>query len=183
VDANKINADEVCGELKPRWVCGDSVNIQELATGEYDFLFTCPPYGDLEVYSDYPADISNMSADDFDTAYRQILANAVAMLKQDRFATIVVGNYRDKKGMLRDLVGLTVSAMEAAGARYYNDFVFVTPTGSLPMRAGKSFQASRKMGRTHQYVLNFVKGDPKAATLRLGDVDLPDMAQYATEEE
>ena len=182
IDANNANADICTGE-HPTWICGDSANIKDLAPGEYDFLFTCPPYGDLEIYSDDPNDLSNMSADDFDETYTQILKNSADMLRDDRFACIVVGNYRDKKGYLRDLVGLTVRAMESAGARYYNDFVFVTPCGSLPIRCGKSFQQTRKMGRTHQYCLCFVKGDPRKATQRLGEIEIPDMSQYETGEE
>lgn len=182
IDANNANA-EICKREKPVWHCGDSVHIKDIAPGKYDFLFTCPPYGSLEKYSDDPKDISNMSDGDFDSAYVEILKNACDMLKDDRFACVVVGNYRDKKGFLRDLVGLTVRAMEAAGCRYYNDFVFVTPNGSLPLRAGKTFQASRKMGRTHQYCLCFVKGNPKKATERLGEVEIPDMEQFCTEDE
>lgn len=178
VEANRQNAEICCGSAKPIWICGDSKNIKTLAPGKYDFVFTCPPYGDLEVYSDIPSDLSNMSDADFDTAYEKILCETVSMLNDDRFASVVVGNYRDKRGYLRDLAGLTVRAMENAGMRYYNDFVFVTPCGSLPIRAGKQFQASRKMGRTHQYVLNFVKGDPKKATERIGDVELPEMREF-----
>lgn len=182
VEANRINA-ECCKGEHPTWICGDSVNIESLAPGQYDFLFTCPPYGNLEVYSDSPEDISNMDDADFDAAYMTILHNALAMLKEDRFACVVVGNYRDKKGFLRDLVGLTVRAMENAGARYYNDFILVTPIGSLPIRAGKAFQATRKMGRTHQYCLCFIKGDPKKAAERLGDVEMPEMEQFCTDDE
>jgi DNA modification methylase len=166
----------------PVWVNGDSMNIKELAGGEYDFMLTCPPYGSLEVYSDDPADISNMSDDAFDETYSEILRRTVGMLKKDRFAVVVVGNYRDKKGYLRDLVGITVKAMENAGARYYNDFVIVTPIGSLPIRAGKAFQSSRKMGRTHQYALCFIKGDPKQAASRLGEIEIPDLSEMTSEE-
>lgn len=177
IDANNANA-EICAGEKQNWFCGDSRNICEIAPGEYDFIFTCPPYGSLEVYSDDPCDISRMDDKDFDEAYKEILYKAASMLKNDRFSCVVVGNYRNKKGFLRDLVGITVSAMEAAGLRYYNDFIFVTPNGSLPIRAGKAFQATRKMGRTHQYCLCFVKGDPKKAAQRLGDVEIPDMEQF-----
>ena len=182
IDAN-IENGEICTGEKPNWICGDSLNIETLAPGKYDFLFTCPPYGNLEHYSDDPADISNMGDDDFDKTYCEIMQNAAGMLKPNRFACVVVGNYRDKGGFLRDLVGLTVRAMEAAGCRYYNDFVFVTPTGSLPTRCGRAFQATRKMGRTHQYALCFIKGDPKKATERLGEVDIPDMEQFVEGDE
>jgi hypothetical protein len=39
----------------------------------------------------------------------------------------------------------------------------VTAVGSLPVRTGKQFKASRKLGKTHQNLLVFVKGDPKKA--------------------
>lgn len=176
IDANVEQGEELNPDIMPVWICGDSMNIRDLAPGEYDFLLTCPPYGGLEIYSDDPADISNMSDEDFDKTYAEILRRAVSMLKEDRFACVVAGNYRDKKGYLRDLVGITVRAMETAGARYYNDFVIVTPAGSLPIRAGKAFQVSRKMGRTHQYALVFIKGDPKKAAERLGEVEMADMS-------
>lgn len=182
VDANIANA-EICTAERPKWICGDSTSIGELAPGEYDFIFTCPPYGDLEKYSDSENDLSNMESKDFDKAYTRIIAETVKLLKNDRFACVVVGNYRDKKGYLKDLVGVTVRAFEDAGARYYNDFVFVTPAGSLPVRAGKAFQATRKMGRTHQYCLTFVKGNPKKAAARLGEVDIPDMAEFMSYDE
>lgn len=183
IDANREQAEGMKPDIMPAWVCGDSMNIRELAAGEYDFMLTCPPYGSLEVYSDDPADISNMADEDFDKTYSEILARTVSMLKDDRFACVVVGNYRDKKGYLRDLVGITVRAMESAGMRYYNDFVLVTPIGSLPIRAGKAFQASRKMGRTHQYALVFVKGDPKKAAERLGEVEIADLGDFDDVEE
>lgn len=183
IDANIEQGDALQPSRMPVWVCGDSMNIQSIAKGEYDFMLTCPPYGDLEVYSDNPADISNMTDEGFDETYSEILTRTVQMLKDDRFAVVVVGNYRNKKGYMRDLVGITVRAMEQAGAHYYNDFVIVTPVGSLPIRAGKAFQATRKMGRTHQYCLCFVKGDPKKAAQRLGEVELPDLSAYIEDEE
>lgn len=183
IEANIAQGEAIQPDIMPQWICGDSTNIEQLAQGEYDFILTCPPYGNLEVYSDDPADISNMSDDDFDATYTDIMQKTVGMLRNDRFACVVVGNYRDKRGYLRDLVRLTVRAMESAGARYYNDFIVVTPAGSLPIRAGNAFQSSRKMGRTHQYCLIFCKGDPKKATARIGDVEIADMSQYTEGEE
>lgn len=174
VDANIEQAKDICEGAMPVYVCGDSTDIETLAPGEYDFMFTCPPYGDLEKYSDDEKDISNMSPQDFDKAYTTILQRTLSMLKDNRFAVIVVGNYRDKKGNLRDLVGLTVRAMEEGGAHYYNDYVYVTPRGSLPIRIKKQFLSGRKNGKTHQYVLVFVKGDGKKATERLHDIEIPE---------
>lgn len=43
--------------------------------------------------------------------------------------------------------------------------------GSLPIRAGKQFTASRKLGKTHQNVLVFVKGDPRDAADACGQLE------------
>lgn len=181
VEANEINAKECIDGPAPKWICGDSANIQTLAAGTYDFILTCPPYGDLEVYSDLPGDISNMPAEDFDEIYTEIMIKTASLLNDNRFAAIVVGNYRDKKGFMRDLCGLTIRAMESAGCRYYNDMVFVQSSGSLPVTCGKAFKSSRKVGKRHQYVLIFCKGDPKKATEHCGDVAIPDLEEYLAE--
>ncbi|WP_367129945.1 MULTISPECIES: hypothetical protein [Streptomyces] len=55
----------------------------------------------------------------------------------------------------------------AVGARLYNDAILVNTLGTVPMRLGAQWRASRKMGRHHQYVLTFVKGDPRKATAAL----------------
>ncbi|WP_390901684.1 DNA methyltransferase [Serratia fonticola] len=161
----------------PMWVCGDSRDIHQHYAGlEADFIFSCPPYADLEVYSNDPADISTLGYDDFIAVYRLIIANAVSLLKNDRFACFVVGEVRDKKGIYRNFVSDTISAFVDAGTRYYNEAILVTPAGSLPLRAGKTFSSSRKLGKTHQNVLVFVKGDPKKATKACGEIEVAEMA-------
>ena len=139
---------------------------------EADFVFSCPHYGDLEVYSENPLDLSTMSRAGFLAAYRAIIAAAVGKLKPDRFACFVVGDYRDKRGFYCNFVSETIGAFEAAGARLYNEAILVTAAGSLPIRAGKQFASTRKLGKTHQNVLVFLKGDPRKATEACGTVEL-----------
>ena len=164
--------------IEPTWHCGDSKELlsarhdEPPIPGEFDMIFSCPPYGDLEVYSDDPADISTYSQSEFDIAYASIIDRAVAKLKPDRFACFVVGDYRDKRGIYANFVSKTIAAFEAAGAPLYNEAILVTSVGSLPIRAAKQFRTSRKLGKTHQNVLVFVKGDPKKATQALGPVDV-----------
>jgi DNA modification methylase len=132
------------------------------ADEQVDLIFTCPPYADLEVYSDDPADISNMDYPEFMAAYREIIAKAAARLRENRFAVFIVGDVRDRKGFYRNFVGDTIAACEAAGLRYYNEAVLITPNGSLAMRAGNMFRASRKLAKGHQNMLVFAKGEPDA---------------------
>jgi DNA modification methylase len=162
IAANEQQAAEIVPEQKPTWIIGDSADAATLAPGEYDFVFSCPPYYDLEIYGDNPADLSN-AADyaQFTVAYEKIIAQCVAMLKPNRFACFTVGNIRDKAGYYHNLVADTVTAFEKAGARFWNDAVLVTAVGSLPIRVGKAFVGKRKLGKTHQNVLVFYKGDPK----------------------
>lgn len=163
VAANREQADEICPVIEPVWIEGDSAETVPLWDGAADFVFSCPPYGNLEIYSDDPADLSAMSDEGFRDAYRAIISAAVAKLKPNRFACFVVGDYRGKDGFYVNLPGLTIAAFEEAGARYYNEAILVTAVGSLPVRVGKQFTASRKMGKTHQNVLVFCKGSPRIA--------------------
>jgi len=48
----------------------------------------------------------------------------------------------------------------------------VTSVGSLPIRVGRQFASGRKLGKTHQNVLVFVKGDGKKATEACGPVEV-----------
>jgi hypothetical protein len=134
---------------------------------QFDFLFTCPPYGNLEIYSDLPEDLSSMDWPAFQVAYSDVISAAVQRLRPNRFACFVVGNFRNKRGMYCDLVGATVSAFAAAGAEYYNEAVLVTAVGSLPVRINAQWQSGRKLGKTHQNVLVFIKGDPRKAAAEI----------------
>ena len=186
VSANKKQGAEICidDDHPPAWICGDSRNIDKTcADVDADFVFSCPPYADLEVYSDDPKDLSTLGYEEFKAAYFEIIKKACDRLKNDRFACFVVGEVRDKKGNYYDFVGDTVEAFKAAGLHYYNEAILVTAIGSLPIRAGKQFSASRKLGKTHQNILVFVKGDGKKAAQACGDVDveLPDEVEAQTE--
>lgn len=162
IEANRAQAATICGEVMPQWVCGDSMETLADAPAA-DFVFSCPPYGDLEVYSDDPGDLSNMEWHTFVAAYKRIILRAVSRLKDDRFACFVVGDFRDNKGFYRDFVSTTIRAFEECGARLYNEAILATPVGSACMRVTKQFDASRKMAKTHQNVLVFCKGDPRKA--------------------
>jgi hypothetical protein len=169
-----VGADpvQISGGPEPSWLTGDSAIVVPTLDVAADFIFTCPPYGDLEVYSDDPADISTMDVEDFDRMFALIIAESVVKLKDDRFAAVVVGDYRDKRGIYRNFVSKTIAAFEAAGARLYNRAILVTSVGSLPIRAARQFRTTRKLGTTHQDCLIFVKGDPRRATAALGPVDV-----------
>lgn len=153
----------------PRWLCGDSSRIGALlpdAPERFDLVFTSPPYYDLEVYSKSEKDGSAFETyARFMAWYRDIFRQAIERLADNRFAVVKVGEVRDKSagsgGRYRNFVGDNVSCFVDLGLAYYNEIVLVTAVGSLPVRSGRIFQTSRKVGKGHQNVLVFYKGDPR----------------------
>lgn len=167
--------------IAPAWVQGDARDITPdwPQPGQvFDLIFTCPPYYDLEQYSDDPADLSNAAGyDEFMAAFRQVLTASAARLADDRFAVLVVGEIRDTKGMYRGFVPDTIAAAASAGLAFYNEAILITSVGSLALRAARIFSGGRKLGKAHQNVLVFCKGDPRRAADACGTLDIPDPAE------
>jgi len=178
IEANKENGKEILGEKIPNWIVGNSMNVKSLAAGEYDFIFSCPPYFDLEIYSDSEEDLSNSkNYDEFIAMYRSIIKDAVSMLKDNRFACFVV-DVRDKKtGMYRNFVSQTISAFEDAGMSLYNEIILVTSMGSLPVRLNNPWLKTLQKHFTHQNVLVFYKGDQKNIKEIYKDINVLDMEE------
>ena len=173
ITANKINAKEV-GCAMPNWIIGDSmVELDNIKNGSYDLVFTCPPYFDLEVYSDDKADISNMDFDAFTVTYKKIIEKACDKLKQNTFAIVVISDVRDKNGFYQNIPHLTTIAAQNAGMGLYNECIIVDPIGTKAISATKAMQASRKVQRIHQIMLIYYKGDTSKIRL-LGDVECGD---------
>lgn len=160
VDANEDTAYRLAGEMitAPRWYRNDSVKWQPNVAA--DAIVSCPPYGSLERYSSDPADLSTLKWPEFQVRYREAIGRSVDRLRPDRFAVFVVGNYREGKKTMRDLVGLTVDAFGSAGCDYYGDLVYVHPAPSAGLRVSSHFERNRKVAMVHQNVVVFVKGDP-----------------------
>lgn len=178
VDANQINADKlgVC----PAWYCDDSKNADLYIDDETaDLVFSCPPYHNLEKYSNHPLDLSNMNYSDFITAYREIISISCRKLKQNCFAVFVVGDVRDKKGAYRNFIGETKQIFIDNGLCLYNESIILEQFGTAPMRAGKQFGAKRKLVKVHQNVLVFYKGDIEAIKQKFdNDFSFVDLDKY-----
>lgn len=171
IQANYKNWEELSdskslygGDLsEPVWTVGDSLNIDDIIKEkDFDFMMTCPPYFDLEKYSDDENDLSNMDYEKFANVYCKILKKSVAMLKKNAFIAITVAEVRDKKtkqGGYCDFVTDTIKAMKDIGCAFYNEIILVNNFSTAPLRAGFIFEKSRKVTHVHQKVLIFLKGD------------------------
>lgn len=171
VEANDKQAAALCRDPMPGWRVVDSCgrSLHKWFKGQADFLFSCPPYGDLEVYSDLSGDISNMPWDVFAGKLRHSIKQQAKRLKDNRFAVYVVSDIRDKDGAYLGLPEVVRSSFCAAGLKYYGEIAFLNALGTLPLRVRSQWEKSRKLGRAHQNALLFIKGDPRVAKQTLGD--------------
>ena len=147
------------------WYFGDS-DIALGCLSDADMIFTCPPYYNLEQYTNDPNDLSRQpSYADFLHKYASILYKATQHLKNNSFFVIVVSEVREEpRGIAKsNFVGLvpdTISILrDKCSLHYYNEIIIMNNIGSLPIRAPKYFDQSRKIGRMHQNCLVFYKGD------------------------
>jgi DNA modification methylase len=159
-DLNQKRVDD--DKLPAKYHCDDALNMDKYVKPEsQDFIFSCPPYADLEVYSTLPNDLSNMPHDEFFKVYATVLRKTYDKLKPGRFAAIVVSEVRNKQGEYIGLVPRTINIMEKAGYKYYNELILVNTPGTLRLRVARYMNSNRKIGRHHQNVLVFYKGNPK----------------------
>jgi DNA modification methylase len=160
VASNIDQASRILGASKqPEWLTGSSNVLlfdQFLADRRFDMMLTCPPYFNLEVYSDIEGDLSNMDWPSFVGTYRSIIRKACALLKKDAMAVIVVGEIRARNGYLYGLVPATIKAFEDCGMKYYNEAVLETPVVSAQKRASSTMRHG-KLVKVHQNVLMFKK--------------------------
>lgn len=173
-----INNSMVAG-FKARYICDDGQNIaRHIKPGTQDLVFSCPPYFNLERYSDLPNDASNQpSYEDFLRILDNGLTGAVGCLKNDRFAVVVMSNVRGgKKGGYFDICSDITRIMQRNGLVLYNEIILVNAIGSAAVRAGKQMQ-SRKVVRVHQEVLVYFKGDPKNIKATFPEVEIAELEE------
>ena len=158
--SNQSQALKIIPDNVPEWITGDSYTELDKFDKTFDFIFSCPPYYNLEVYSNNVKDLSNMDYLNFYIAYKAIIVKCCKLLKDNRFACFVVGNIRDKDGFIIDLVGITITLFEQCGLKFYNEIILRNPVASASMRADNNM-TYKKVVKIHQNVLVFCKGNPK----------------------
>lgn len=157
IDSNREQALNILDvNNQPQWYVGNSNDVLDGFKKEFDFIFSCPPYADLEVYSDIDGDISNMPYNEFMKAYESIIEKSCKLLKKDCLACFVVGEVRDKKGNYIGFVPDTIKAFEKCGMKFYNEAILLNAIGTAMMRANGNMK-SKKLVKVHQNILIFKK--------------------------
>lgn len=149
--------------LNIHYVCDDGQNVaKHIEPESQDLLFSCPPYFDLEHYSDLENDASNQkSYEDFIAIIKNAFTAAVGCLKENRFAVIVVGDIRDKStGFYYDFCNDIKRIFKDSGMNLYNEIILIETQASTALRAAR-YMESRKVAKMHQNILVFYKGKPR----------------------
>ena len=161
VELRKEEVDRI-SRMFPKWGIKFDIKIGDSVTyvpkkEKYDFSFTCPPYYNLEQYSDLSNDLSNYdSYDTFLKGIKKVLANTYNSLKPNSFCIWVVGNFRDKKGEMVHFNGDVVKLAKETGFTFWDEIIWNGASSVALTRCGK-FIHNRKAVRTHEYILIFRK--------------------------
>lgn len=158
-DFNQRRCDEF--NLPAKYICDDGRNIDKhLAPESMDFFFSCPPYYDMEVYSDDANDASNQETyEDFYAIIDEAFSRAAKCLKKNRFAAVVCQDVRGKNGAYYGFPEDIVATFERNGCHLYNRLCLIRTVGSAAMFARTSMNTTRKARAVHEEVLVFFSGD------------------------
>jgi DNA modification methylase len=154
IDENK----RLLKELKlanVEYVLGDARRL-EGDFKPFDMALTCPPYYDLEQYSDDPDDLSNASNYWEFNAGMALCAQAhVRHMKPGAFVCIIVGPFRDKKtGELIDFPAHTVENFREAGFIFWQQIVLSKNFASAAKRSTNAWKGL-KLVPCHEFLLVF----------------------------
>lgn len=80
---------------------GDARNLEFVPDGSIDLICTHPPYADIIKYSDgIDGDLSQLKVKDFLEEMKRVAAESYRVLKKDKFCAILMGDTRQKGGMI-----------------------------------------------------------------------------------
>jgi hypothetical protein len=122
----------------------------------FDCALTCPPYYNLEVYSDQSNDISTCGTyAEFNAAMMLSARAHMPHMKPGAFVCIVVGPFRDKKtGELIDFPAHTVENFREAGFIYWQQIVISKNFASAAKRSTNAWRGL-KLVPAHEFLLVF----------------------------
>lgn len=154
-EVDRIKKQMIDWELNFDMILDDSRNY--IPNKKFDFSFTCPPYYDLELYSDINGDLSNCSDYySFLTDLKKVVKNVYDCLNDGGISVWVVGNFRKKNGEMEHLNGDLVKIAKSIGFRFWDEIIWQGASNVALTRCG-NFKSNRKCVKMHEYVLIFKK--------------------------
>lgn len=145
--------------------CSDGTLLTGMDPDYCDFGLTCPPYYNLETYSDMPEDLSNMgSYDEFHEAMFRCMKAYFRALKPGAFLCIVtcpfrLGGSKDENELI-DFPGDTVENARMAGFMLWQKIILSRNFASGAARSTTAW-AGKKLVSRHEELLVFRKPLPQ----------------------
>jgi DNA modification methylase len=143
-------------DINPTIYNSDGTLMVETPDEFADFVYTCPPYYNIEKYESCDGQLSDISGyDNFIDAMNICVDNVYRVLKPGAFAAFVVADFR-VKGELKSFSTDLINSFKARNFRHWDTVIVETITPFMGMNA---IQSSRKRYTTkiHEYVLVFRK--------------------------
>lgn len=162
VDAN----NRICAEFAPsvQWVQADSAAY--VPDGDFDMVFTCPPYYRVERYVDYDGapplgEINGLPTyEKFRDALFMGYANAIRAMKDGRFFVIMTGDSRDQRGAYYCSEAETELFLRDQGLSVYNRIVYLESEFTRLAHAKRTLN-TRKFPKREQKIIVAYKGNLK----------------------
>jgi hypothetical protein len=161
-DANNALCREFPGV---EWVQSDSSTYEP--EGDFDLVFSCPPYYRVERYFDYDdvvpeGEINSLKTYDMfrDTLFAGY-EKALEHLKDDRFFVVMTGDSRGPSGSYFCHEAETELFFKERGLSVYNKIVYLEAEFTRLAQAKRTLNF-RKFPKREQKIIVAYKGDPKA---------------------
>lgn len=166
IDENLAVVSKLGLEDNVSYYCSDARFLDEMKAGKlaehyegpFDVAITCPPYYDLEQYSDQDDDLSNAgNYAEFNAGMFLSALGHYDHLKPGAFVCIIVGPFRDKKsGELIDFPAHTVENFREAGFVYWQEVILSKNFASAAKRSTMAWRGM-KLVPSHEFLLIFRK--------------------------
>ena len=125
--------------------------------GGFDMALSCPPYFNLERYSDLKEDLSNMRTyGEFNAGIALSAEAHFRVMKPEAFVCWIVGNFRDKSGELVDFRSDTVQNFKEVGFKFWQEIILCKNFASAAKRSTNSWKGM-KLVPCHEFLLVFRK--------------------------
>jgi len=151
IEVNRIKRVQKKLKLKFHIFCADAKSDPP-KNERFDFSYTCPPYWNMEVYSNLPDDISNANTyQEFLSGMKKALISTYKALKPGTLSIWVVGNFRQGHRLIH-FNGDLIHKAEEVGFQLHDEIIFWGGSGRAGLRSG-NFVKNRKSVRIHEYVI------------------------------
>ena len=142
-----------------------NMDCREFETDQkFDLVFTCPPYWNLETYSEQDNDLSSITDySDFLTEISKVYSKCSFLMHDESYCCFVVADFRDYSegrkliNRLVPFVSDMIRCGEESGLSLYDKVIVKKPMGTAPSRL--KLWNNRKTVRIHEELLVFKKKD------------------------